>query len=347
MSVEGNQTAADTTSATDAAYPAPSRTAVRAAAAPAALLVLLLLAGCGGGAEQSAGDASSEAGDGAAGAPEEAAPEEGAAEQEAAPEDGAAGEGAAGAGTDVEAAAREQVHTATLSVETEDVADAAEQAKELLAGWEGYVERESLQGGEDPSGTLVLRVPRERYEEALEELSELGTRLGLEQEALDVTEEVADVDSRVESAEAALDRLRDVLAEADGVEEVLAVEAEISTRQADLEALQARQASLENRISYGTIELSLIAPQTRVAEDPRETFGFTDGLVYGWRALVGVAQVLSVVLGWLLPFAAVAAVLLAPLVWWRHRRGIRPAVPLVGLLRRRPRGPVLFRPPGA
>ncbi|MFW5419171.1 DUF4349 domain-containing protein [Nocardiopsis sp. CNT-189] len=331
MSAEGNRTTSS---------PAVPRSAGRAAAAPAGLLALLLLAGCGGGAEQSSMDTAAEGG-GAGGRAAEAPAE---APREAAPEDGAEGGSGEGAGSDVEAAPREQVHTAALSVETEDVAGSAEQAKELLTGWDGYVERESLQGGGAPSGTLVLRVPRKRYEKALEELSGLGTRLSLEQEVVDVTEEVADVESRVESAEASLDRLRGLLEDAEGVDEVLAVEGEISTRQADLEALQARRASLENRTSYSTIELSLSVPESRIDEEPGDSLGFTGGLAYGWRALTGLAQALSVALGWLLPFAAVAAVLLAPVAWWRHRRGIRPAVPLTGLLRRRrrsaaPRGP--------
>ncbi|WP_017596079.1 DUF4349 domain-containing protein [Nocardiopsis potens] len=344
MSAEGNRTAVYP-AVFPAVSPAAPRNAVRAAAAPAAVLALLLLAGCGGGADQASLDTAPEgggAGGRAAEAPADAPREEGA---EGGAEQGSGDTG--GTGTDVDAAPREQVHTAALSVETEDVADAAEEAKELIADRDGYVERESMQDGGAPSGTLVLRVPEKRYEKALEELAGLGTRLSLEQEVLDVTEEVADVESRVESAEASLDRLRDLLEDAEGVDEVLAVEGEISTRQADLEALQARRASLENRTSYSTIELSLSVPESRVAEEPGDSLGFTGGLAYGWRALVGLAQALSVALGWLLPFAAVAAVLLAPVAWWRHRRGIRPAVPLTGLLLRRRRAAASRGPAGS
>lgn len=315
----------------------PSRTAVagtlmgrggaRAAGGLAVVLAALLAAGCGSGGGESASDAGGAV-------QEDAVAPEAALEEEA----GRAGDGdGAGGGDalDVDAEQRLVVHTAMMTVEAGDVEEAAEEAKALVADAGGHVAGESVSpSGTGPaSATLVVKVPQEEYDAALEELAGLGERTSLEREAEDVTEEVADVDSRVESAEASLDRLRDLLAEAEDVQDVLKVEKEISDRQAELEALQARQKALSESTSFGTVELSLREPSNRPTTDGDDSIGFTGGLAYGWQALVVVAGGIAVAAGWLLPFLVVAAVLLAPVAWWRRRRGLS-AVPLPRWLRR-------------
>ncbi|WP_017557600.1 DUF4349 domain-containing protein [Nocardiopsis baichengensis] len=295
-------------------------------AAPSAVaLAALLAAGCGAGSTESGGRGAvgpgergaDDGGGPAAGVPEEAGDGEGA----------QAGQGADG--LDVDPAERQVVHTATMTVEADDVEEASARAKELVADAGGHVasERFSPSGTRAPSARLVLKVPQDAYDAALEDLGGLGSRTALEREAEDVTGEVADVDSRVASAESSLDRLRDLLAEADTVEDVLKVESEIADRQAELEALQARQEALSDSTSFGTVELELHAPSGRPADTGDDSIGFLGGLAYGWQALMALADGVAVAAGWLLPFLATAAVVLAPLAWWRRRQG-RPAVPV-------------------
>ncbi|MDA8370362.1 MAG: DUF4349 domain-containing protein [Nocardiopsaceae bacterium] len=267
------------------------------------VFVIAVLAGCSG-AQTSQGASTPESRDADAAG-------------EAEPEDGDA---ATDTETDLDVSDRTVISTADLTVEVGDVAEAAAEAKQWIDSAGGHVASESTTttSGEAPEASLTLRVPADRYDEALVELAELGTRTDLQRNVEDVTEEVADVDSRVESAEASLDRLRDLLDEADTVEDILAVESEISTRQAELEALQARQASLADQTTLGTVNLRLIPPDTYLEEDEKESIGFTGGLVRGWRALLVIAQSLAIVFGWLLPFLMVIAVVGAPVLWWRR-----------------------------
>ena len=62
--------------------------------------------------------------------------------------------------------------------------------------------------------------------------------------------QVADVDSRLKSAQAALDSLRTLLKKADTIGQVLQVEREISDREADLESLQASRRSSPRRSAW-------------------------------------------------------------------------------------------------
>lgn len=290
----------------------PVRTVPGLAPMLAVILAVLLLAGCSGTLQ---GDAQEDA-SGAA-APQNDAPENARdAEDSGGDEDGAV------TGSDVDVREREVVHTADLTVETPEVEETADSAKEWVDDAGGHVAAEDVttRSGEGPRASLTLRVPTDQYEDALRELGDLGTQANLQREAEDVTEEVADVDSRVESAEATLDRLRDLVEDADTVEDVLAVESEIATRQQELEALQARQQALQDSTSFGTIKLSLLPPDTYLAEDESDSIGFTGGLARGWRALTAVAEGLSVAAGWLLPFLVVVAAAASPFVVWRRRR---------------------------
>ncbi|WP_435108203.1 DUF4349 domain-containing protein [Nocardiopsis synnemataformans] len=231
--------------------------------------------------------------------------------------------GGSAVGSEVEIGDRELVHTAELSVRVEDVSEAVGLAKELTLDAGGYVasERVSTPQGGSPEGSLTLRIPGEDYEGALEELSRLGDRSNLERSVEDVTEEVADVESRIESSEAALETLRGYLEEAEDVDDLLRVEGEIQTRQAELEAFQARLETLRNQTAYSTVHLTLTPPETYLEEPAEDSIGFLGGLDRGWRALVTFGQGVAVVVGWLLPFLVVAAVLGAgPLWWYRSRR---------------------------
>ncbi|MEU8123417.1 DUF4349 domain-containing protein [Spirillospora sp. NPDC049024] len=281
-------------------------------------LVVLPMAGivaaCGGG-DHSSG-ASDSAPRGAATAP---ALPGGAQRAEGAPQGGAKQRAQAPLPT-----GREVVHTADLRVRAGDVEAAAAKAKQLVAAAGGYVEREST-SSEPARSEIALKIPSERYAEVLGRLgTELGTKLSLSQEAEDVTGEVADVDARVRSAKATLERFRKLLDRAGSVSEIMSIEQEISQREADLEALQARQKALADRTRFATVTVTVVtkAPPP-VKDEPRG--GFVGGLQSGWHAFTAFVGGVAAVLGWLLPFLVTAAVIGLPLLALRRRLRARAA----------------------
>ncbi|GAA3728275.1 DUF4349 domain-containing protein [Salinactinospora qingdaonensis] len=291
------------------------------ASVPTTLLVLGLVTGC---AEQ---------GDSSSGAVERSALQDKArngaddAGAMAAEEDAAVAEdGDTIANSDVEVTDREVIHTADLTVEVDDIQKAVEATKREVTDAGGYISAEHVSAatGAAPQANLVVKVPVDSYDAALEDLSALGERVNLDRNEQDVTEEVADVDSRVESAEASLERLRELLDEAESVEDILSIEREISNRQADLEALLARQQTLASQTDYGTVRLELLLPDSYIpAAEDSDSIGFLGGLLQGWRALVTVGATLAVALGWSLPFLAILAAVAVPgwLLLRRRRHG--------------------------
>ncbi len=102
------------------------------------------------------------------------------------------------------------------------------------------------------------------------------------------------------------------------------LEGELSTRESDLEALLAQQASLKDRTSLATITLSLSQTPVAKAAAKDDGPGFVDAVAGGWHVFVTMLRWIALSLGAVLPFAAVAA--LALFVWLRlvrprRRRG--------------------------
>jgi hypothetical protein len=137
------------------------------------------------------------------------------------------------------------------------------------------------------------------------------------------------VNSRVTSAQQAITRLRTLYTKASKVRDVIAIEDELNTREADLESLQAQQRALTAETSMATITLQLTtAGKTHHHAAAKHRGGFLGGLGRGWDAFRSVAGWLATALGAILPFLLLALLLAlgGRLLWPRARRPV-PAVP--------------------
>jgi Domain of unknown function (DUF4349) len=230
------------------------------------------------------------------------------------------------------------VYTASLTVRAGDVRAAAARAAQLASSAGGYVSSETAQFSHrhpaDGTISIQLKIPAASYQATLAALSaRLGTRISLSQRAQDVTQAVADVTSRVASAQAAIVQLRRLLARAGSVSSLLMVQDQINTQESDLEALQSQQRALAHETTYGTVSVLLVSrPPPPAGRPVKIAGGFAGGLAAGWRALRQVASWLLTGVGALLPFLVfVIGAVYAGLRGWRwlarHRSGQRPAGP--------------------
>ncbi|MFJ3659125.1 DUF4349 domain-containing protein [Streptomyces sp. NPDC090119] len=215
------------------------------------------------------------------------------------------------------------IRTASLEVEVRDVPGALAKARQVTEDAGGYVGEESTDRDDDGSERtrVVLRVPAERYEEVLGSLQGTGKLLRRTARAQDVTDQVVDVDSRITSQRASVARVRKLMDRAEKLSDVVALEGELSSREADLEALLAQQASLKDRTGLATITLSLAGKGAHPAADD-DTPGFLDALSGGWHAFLTMLRWIALVVGAVLPFAALLALLV--FLW---RRVVRPRLP--------------------
>jgi hypothetical protein len=211
---------------------------------------------------------------------------------------------------------RKVVYTADLTVRVGDVARAITDAIRVTTAADGFVFAQSsdLQGRQ--VGRLTLKVPSEHFDPVLSDLAGLGRALARDVKAADVTEEVVDVEGRLRTAQARADRLRALLGGAPSTSDIVAVEAELAKREADIESLAGRSRVLTDQVDLATINLRLT--ETADLEVNREVPGFLQALRTGGVALLSLVLVGVAAGGFLLPFTPVAVA-----GWWilrRHRR---------------------------
>ncbi|MFD4023781.1 DUF4349 domain-containing protein [Streptomyces sp. NPDC058576] len=299
----------------------------RAALVAGALGLLLAVGGCG-----AAGDAS---GDGAKAADGKSAPREGFADENGAAASAAEQQAdgkAAGKKAAPKPGGTHVIRTATLSVEVKSVPKAVAAARGVAEGAGGLVASENTERLDDTYETshLVLRVPQERFQEVLRELSGSGKLLSRASNAKDVTDQVVDVDSRISTQRASVARVRELMDKAEKINDVVALEGELSSRQSDLESLLAQQASLKDRTSLATITLDLTPPDAPGDDGEKEDDpGFLDALGGGWDAFVTMLRWIAVAFGAAFPFLLTAA--LAVVAWrvLRKRAAARRTAPAV------------------
>ncbi|MFJ8899896.1 DUF4349 domain-containing protein [Streptomyces sp. NPDC102370] len=220
-------------------------------------------------------------------------------------------------------AAEHVIRAASLTVRVKDVPKALDEARAAATDAGGHVGDETTR--RDAVGhehtRVVLRVPAGAYEEVLTGLEGTGTLVERSAKAQDVTGQVVDVESRISTQRASVARIRELMDRATRLSDVVTLEGELSSRQADLESLLAQQAALKDRTSLATITLTLT--ETLVREEAKDDDpGFLDALAGGWDVFLTLLRWLALALGAVLPFAAVAA--LVVLVW---RTLVRPRLP--------------------
>lgn len=292
-----------------------------------ALGTLVVLTGCSG-ADRSVSDevsdssAPSGAADSAAGgdvaqqqAPDAAGDVE--ADRGAAPE---AAPDPAGPAPDSVAEAREPAIIATGSVElrTDDVAASRRDVQQVadavggqVAGEETTTDRDGIMDG----SRLELRVPSDTFDETMAALEDVATTVSSNRSLEDVTTQVVDTEARVRAQQASLTRIEALLGEAEDLAEIVSVEAELTRRQSDLDALVGQLAYLQDATAYSSVTVYLERTGDDEADETEEAGGgFLDGLRGGWDALAAFAGGTALVVGALLPWLVAGAVLGVPLL---------------------------------
>jgi hypothetical protein len=270
----------------------------RVALAVSAALSVLLLSGCSFGS--SGGDADG----GSSGVAE---PDIGVEE----PVDGAAPPDESQSGGDQLVDApddRSVITTGWLTVTVDDPVESATEVADVVGRAGGRVDSRSETPGTDTQqarATLVVRIPAEDFDDVLAELRELGEVASVQLDASDVTQERQDLDARIDALQASVDRLLALLAGASDTADLIAIESELTTRQAELDSLTTQRDWLADQVDYSTLTVELLSEGVAPEAGPDD---FWSGVAAGWDALVRFASGLLVVAGVLLPWLAAALV---------------------------------------
>jgi predicted small secreted protein len=226
----------------------------------ALLVTLVLLAGCNGAA---GGADAGGGGDSASLAESEAAD----AQTRAADSGGEGGDGGDGGGAAATAAtSRSIIRTGTVELRVDDFESSRSNLTALVESRGGYVSKSAQQvhdrgDGSWTTGRVVLRVPAENFSATMAAVEAEGRVLESRTSTQDVTDQVVDLQARLENLRAERERLRTLYQRANDTEDVLAVERRLSEVQTEIERTEAQLQNLQRQVAYSTITVELSEPR--------------------------------------------------------------------------------------
>lgn len=179
---------------------------------------------------------------------------------------------------------------ANVSMETLEFDKSVQQITALVSEMGGFVESSSSSGGTDASGNysrkyayLTIRVPSDQLTGFMGSLNDCGTITSQDLSSENISLEYADTEARKEALQTEYDRLLDLMAQAEDVDAVIAIEARLSEVRLQLDSLSSQLRTYDNLVDYSTVNIDLYevrnlsgAAATTLTE--RISSGFTNTL---------------------------------------------------------------------
>jgi hypothetical protein len=216
----------------------------------------------------------------------------------------------------VTSATRNLILTAQVHMKTQDPWATADKARAIASGLGGDILAMSQTGqGENRSALITVRVPSDRFDEALRQLKTLdGEVMTSSVDAKDVTDQFTDLQARLVAKQAEEQRYLQLFPQAKTVDETLKIDAALGNVRVQIEQLQGQINLIKNRTEFSTISMSITPAVTVPTEtggvwDPAKTFAKAIAalsvffkfaadlaiwiLVFGWIPLIALALLLA------------------------------------------------------
>lgn len=239
---------------------------------------------------------------------------------------------------------RKVIKTGEIEMVVEKTDQTVSDLESLAERSQGFVQSASVYdlGNGAKSGTVVIKVPAEKFETIFQEIKALALVLTSEQiSGQDVTEEYVDLQARLRNAQAEEAQYLEILKKADKVEDMLKVSSYLADVRGEIEVLEGQLQYLENLTDMSTITI-YIEEETQVGTGPIEKWKPYQTLKRAVKSLLVSLQktvdsliwILVFVIGLLLPIGVVIWLVIRLIIWLvrrrrAHRAGIAPPPPHV------------------
>jgi len=205
---------------------------------------------------------------------------------------------------------RAMVYEADITIEVEEgqVRDRARKVMNVATNFNGYV---SYSWIEEKRAVISIKVPADQLDLAMDAVRDLGHVKTENLNAYDVTDQLIDLEARLNNSRATEKRLLEILSMAESVNEVLMVEDRLKSVREEIETLEAQLKNLMSSIDYS--QLTVTIEEKKGVELPE--FNFAETLSLAISAFY--AAISFIIVGSFLaaPFGAVGLVGL-----WIYRR---------------------------
>jgi len=208
------------------------------------------------------------------------------------------------------------IKSAVVSVEVakgtfeESMAKATKTA-EAMGGYVSTTESYSDADGKLTSGRIVIRVPGEKFNTAIDDIKKAGELKSISITGQDVTQEYVDLESRLKNFVAQEKILLDLMNKSTTVTDSIEVQMQLSNVQGEMEVLKGRMNYLDNLVGYSTIDVYIAEPSV---VPPVEAGGFVNSVKRGAEGAIKVLNGLAFFLIAISPILVLAAIVLI-IIW--------------------------------
>ena len=213
------------------------------------------------------------------------------------------------------------IRNGSLAITAKDVAGTQDAIWNLAGELGGVVITSNTSGAnENIRADISLRVPSERFREAMDRVRQYAVKVEKEQSsAQDVTEEYVDLQARQRTLEATTLQLQTLLGKATTVDDTLKVQAQLNSVQSDLERVKGKVNYYDTRTAFSTIAVSIlpVPPPTKPESiTPVAKWNFSHSVQEAWnRSVNGLQHVTDALItviigGWWIEIPLIVAIVI-------------------------------------
>ena len=172
--------------------------------------------------------------------------------------------------------ARKLIRNVNLSLQTTEYDAVVENIRSRVAEVNGYIEQSDAHdsgyyGRAARSMNMTVRVPNDRLDAFLEHAINGAKVINRSENTQDITLRYTDLEARVATLEVERDRLMELLAEAENIESIIALENRLSDIRYELESIKSSLRVYDNQVAYSTVRIDLQEVQV-LTETKEATF---------------------------------------------------------------------------
>lgn len=174
------------------------------------------------------------------------------------------------------------------------------------------------------SGYITLRVPSDKFSEAMEQIQTFGSPISSNVSSTNISQQYQDVESQLNNLKIEEERLLEYLKQATNVTDMLTIESELNRVRTEIDSLTTTKKNWDTEMAYSTIYVSLYEKKisSTIVNSPFSEL-FTkigEGFITSINMLLVIIAFLIVLIFRLIPFAVIIALGFFVFIKIRKRR---------------------------
>lgn len=152
---------------------------------------------------------------------------------------------------------RKLIKNGDISLEVTDLEKTQSAVENWVKQFGGYI---SNSNNGEKSSNYTVRIPAEKFDEAMTAAGNLGTLKNKNISTQDVSDQFYDLQTRLETKKVLREKLNGYLSRANSMQDILKVESQLNSVQSEIESMEGRLKRLTSQIDFSTISIYVSLP---------------------------------------------------------------------------------------